>query len=409
MITGSGRLGVSLAVMALIAIGCGRCDEVTEVEGPVVAVDTASAPPVPRPRVIEVHGHIGAGAYDLALEIAAENGVDRIVNLSGGNQARGIEEHLDAMARHPGRLAVFFNIPWRFYSDPRFPTAVPKALEAAVAAGYAGLKISKTLGLGVPDAQGRLLPVDDPSLDAIWAKAGELGIPVSIHTGDPKAFFEPSTPQNERYEELSEAPNWSFADPRFPRREVLLAQRDRLLARHRGTTFILVHFANNPEDIDYVDALLDEHPNAYVDVSARIAEIGRHAPEKVRALFLKHRRRILFGTDLGIHVRTRSGAGEPRFFLGSLTKGDPPGREAVSTFYDRHWEFFEKSHAATGLIDHPVPIQGKWQVRPIHLPREVLQDLYHDNAYRLIFAPMFARRGIRDPLAPGQSGGTGSP
>jgi predicted TIM-barrel fold metal-dependent hydrolase len=386
--------GVALALAALH--GCAKCND----PAPAPAQLAPKAPAEPRPPVIEVHGHIGPNAYAHALELADENGVQRIVNLSGGNQARGLEPHLAAMKKHPGRIAVFFNVPWQFHRDPRFGTAIPAALERAVAAGYAGLKVPKALGLGVPDAKGGYLPVDDPSLDALWAKAGELGIPVSIHTGDPKAFFEPISPQNERWEELAEAPSWSFHDPKYPRRETLLAQRDNILARHRNTTFILVHFGNNPEDIDYVDRLLDANPNANVDVSARLAEIGRHDPEKVRALFLKHRDRILFGTDLGVHVRpTRAGGEELSLFLGSLTKGDPPTRTSVKNFYDRHWEFFERDHRDTGTIPHPVPIQGNWPIRPIHLPQEVLRAVYHDNAYRLIFAPHYARTGTVDPLS----------
>ena len=383
--------------VALALTACDGCDR----RAPPPAVTTAAARPTLRPPVIEVHGHIGANAYDEALQIADENGIERIVNLSGGNQTtgKGLDRHLAAMVRHPGRLAVFFNVPWRFHDDPRFEQLVPQALEQAVQAGYAGLKVPKALGLGVPGANGGFLAVDDPRLDPIWAKAGELGVPVSIHTGDPKAFFDPVGPENERYEELSEAPNWSFADPQYPRRETLLAQRDNLLAKHRNTTFILVHFANNPEDIDYVDRLLDNNPNANVDVSARLAEIGRHDPDKVRALFLKHRDRILFGTDLGVHVRkSKTGPDELGLFLGSITKGGPPGRDTVKTFYDRHWEFFERDHRDTGAIPHPVPIQGNWTIRPIHLPADALRSVYHDNAYRLIFAPHFARRGVTDPL-----------
>ncbi len=383
--------------MVLATSACSRCSAPNAPASS--STGATNTPTTPRPPIIEVHGHIGATAYEEALALADENGIERIVNLSGGNQARGLERHVAAMKRHPGRIAVFFNVPWQFHQDPRFAAEIPAAMERAVLAGYAGLKVPKALGLSVPGPNGGFLAVDDPSLDSIWAKAGELGIPVSIHTGDPKAFFEPITPQNERIEELGEAPNWSFADPKYPRRETLLAQRDNLLARHRNTTFILVHFANNPEDIDYVDRLLDENPNANVDVSARLAEIGRHNPDKVRRLFIKHKDRILFGSDLGVHVRKRKGSTpELSLFLGSLTKGDPPTRASVKTFYDRHWTFFESDHRDTGTIPHPVPIQGNWAIRPISLPEDVLRAVYHDNAYRLIFAPHFARQGVSDPL-----------
>src|SRR5690606_17659396 len=108
--------------------------------------------------------------------------------------------------------------------------------------------------------------------------------------------------QNERHAELSLAPSWSFYGDEFPSREELLAQRDRLVARHAGTTFILLHFGNNPEDLDYVDGLLSKHDNVYVDVAARIAEIGRHDPERVRDVFTRHQDRIFFATDIQMSV-----------------------------------------------------------------------------------------------------------
>lgn len=381
-----------LALLLPLAASCADCG--ARQPAPDKGAQGKSAPPKPwtRPPVIDMHTHIGPDAYELALEVADQNGIERIVNLSGGHQGRGLEPHLEAIQRHPGRIAVFYNLAWRAYDHPDFAQVMSQGLEEAVLNGYSGLKISKALGLGVQDAQGNYVPVDDPKLAPIWDTAGRLGVPVAIHTGDPKAFFEPIDAHNERLEELSAAPHWSFADPAYPRREALLQQRDNLLRRHRETTFILVHFGNNPEDLDYVESLLKEHPNAVLDVAARLAEIGRHEPERVRRLFLQYKDRILFGTDLGIHKRRqpKQGEGPYSLFLGSLSK-EPPTVEDIRPFYSKHWRFFEADPQQTGLIPHPVPIQGAWQIQPIHLPPEVLQAVYHDNAARLIF---------KDPPAP---------
>ena len=396
----------TLAVGLALLGGCGLCQPQQSPRLPpemqVEAVERTPPPtpqPSQRPPVIDAHTHIGGTSYDLAMRIADEEGLARIINLSGGHQGRkhGLTPHLKAIDRYPGRVAVFYNVAWDHIDDPRFGEVIAQGLSEAVSRGYAGLKIPKALGLGVTDKGGAFVPVDDPRLDPIWARAGELGVPVSIHTSDPKAFFEPLTPDNERYEELEEAPDWSFADKKYPRRDTLLAQRDRLLARHPNTTFILVHFGNNPEDIDYVDRLLDTYPNAHLDVAARLGEFGRHDPKKVRALFIKHRARILFGTDLGVHTRNQGDEKVYSLFLGSRSK-EPPTLASVSTFFDRHWRYFEADPALTPEIPHPIPIQGSWQVHPINLPKEVIQALYHDNAYRLVFAPLYKRLGIADPL-----------
>ena len=56
----------------------------------------------------------------------------------------------------------------------------------------------KSLGLGVRYKDGRLMPVDDPKLDPIWAMCAQYDRPVEIHTADPGAFFTPLDRLNER-------------------------------------------------------------------------------------------------------------------------------------------------------------------------------------------------------------------
>ncbi len=400
----SARATLPLAI-ALAITGCGRCGSPpTSALTPDKANETTSPGPAARkparPTIIDVHTHVGPDAYDMALRLADEHGVARFVNLSGGHQGRaeGLKPHLDAMKAARGRVAVFYNVDWSRFDEEGFGQSIADGLADAVAQGYAGLKISKALGLGVTDREGAFVAVDDPRLDPIWARAGALGVPVSIHTGDPRAFFEPLTPENERFEELSEAPDWSFADPRFPRREVLLAQRARVLSRHPSTTFILVHFGNNPEDIEAIDRLLDDHPNAVLDVAARLGEIGRHDPARVRRFFIKHQRRVLFGSDFGVHARSRDGQRRYSLFLGSVSK-ETPTLESAALFFERHWRFFEGDPATHPEIPHPIPIQGRWPIHPIDLPPEVLRAVYGENALRIIFKPLHLRLGIEDPAS----------
>jgi predicted TIM-barrel fold metal-dependent hydrolase len=302
----------------------------------------------------------------------ADNGIDVLVNLSGGSLRRGAKESLE-LQQVESRIVHFFNPDWRLRGHPEFGDLMAKSLEFAVQKlDFKGLKISKALGLYLTDAAGERLPVDTPILDPLWAMAGKLGVPVAIHTGDPKAFWEPLTPENERYAELVIHPRWSFASPEHPSRETLLAERDRLLERHRETTFICVHFGNNPEDLDYVEQLLMRHPNVVLDTSARLGEIGRHPSDRVRALFIKHADRILFGTDFGL--------GPGHIMLGSSGEEEPTMAD-VKPFFDAHWRFFEGSEKQ---IDHPTPIQGDWKIDAINLPDEVLHKLYRGNAERLL-------------------------
>ena len=325
-----------------------------------------------RPAVIDVHAHFSPSALTRIQEIMQANGIDMWVNLSGGTLRRGAQESVALQEREP-KILHFMNVDWGMRSHPEFGHIMAKSLEYAVTTlGFRGLKISKALGLYVRDDAGERLPVDTAVLDPLWRKAGELGVPVAIHTGDPKAFWEPVDHHNERYDELIIHPRWSFAGDEHPSRETLLAERDRLLEAHRGTTFICVHFGNNPEDLDYVEAFMARHPNVVLDTSARLGEIGRHPPERVRAFFVTYADRILFGTDLGL--------GRSSIMLGS-TGNEEPTMADVTPFYDAHWRFFEGNERQ---IDHPTPIQGKWKIDAINLPDEVLYKLYRGNAERLL-------------------------
>ena len=119
------------------------------------------------------------------------------------------------------------------------------------------------------------MQIDDPKLEPIWELCARYKRPVVIHTSDPAAFFTPLDRFNERWHELNEHPDWLFYGERFPKKEELLAQRNRVIAKHPQTTFICAHFCNNPEDLATVGKWLDTHPNMYTDIDARISELGR--------------------------------------------------------------------------------------------------------------------------------------
>lgn len=324
-----------------------------------------------RPMVIDIHAHLSASEDDLIARTLRVNGIERIVNLSGGSPGRGAEASV-RLSANVQTVDHFFNIDWRRRHQAEFGEDMAMELKSSVERfGFKGLKVSKALGLYLRDKRGVRIPVDWPELNPLFKMAGTLGIPVAIHTGDPKAFWEPLDEHNERYEELKVHPNWSFASGDYPSREDLLKERDRLLERHRETTFICVHFGNNPEDLGYVDRLLARHPNVVLDTSARVPEFGRHPAAEVRALFIKYADRIMFGTDIGLgrHI-----------MLGS-TGNDEPTERDIKPFFDAHWRYFEGQEVD---IAHPTPIQGRWTVDAINLPEDVLFKLYRGNAARVL-------------------------
>ena len=332
---------------------------------------------------IDVHVHVPPEQAERAVRMFRRHGVRISLNASGGHPGGGgLEESAEVARRTEGALRPYCNLDFARVLDEGWEAYVARTLEGCVALGAVGLKIYKALGLGITNPDGSLLAVDDPRLDVAFERAGELGLPVLIHTGDPQAFFQPNDEHNERRAELSAHPSWSFHGPRpdgmgaWPSWREVFEQYERRVARHGGTTFVGAHFGNAPEEPETVGRMLDRYPNLVVETGARIPEIGRHDPARLRALFVRHADRILFGTDFQI-------GREGSLVLGSAGRSaDPP--ERVPAFYEAHFRFFETADRG---FAHPTPIQGAWTIDGIDLPREVLEQLYWRNAARVFRLP----------------------
>ncbi len=324
---------------------------------------------------VDAHTHFGPAAAKRMVGLMDQYGIDVVFNLSGGVVGRGLEEQLAAARKFPGRIIVFATLDWnQARRGPGYGLRMAAGLERAHRLGARGVKIPKGLGLGYVDFRGRLIPVDAAELDTVFAKAGELGMPISIHTGDPVAFWLPASPGNERLAELSVHPEWSFYDKPVPSWEELFAALERRVARHPQTTFISVHFGNAPEYPDRISTLLDRYPNLHVDTAARIPEIGRQPPQRLRELFVRHQDRILFGTDLGVGSQAND------LMLGS-TGATPPTKSDVDHFFASSWRFFESEDRA---FAHPTPIQGDWLIDGLGLSSDELEKVYAGNALRLV-------------------------
>jgi predicted TIM-barrel fold metal-dependent hydrolase len=376
----------TFALCAVTLVACTRPAAPTPpppadlVQAPIV--DLAQPPafvPSDLPR-LDVHTHIEPGAYPRAKELLGRHRTRHFVNLSGGAVGDGLEDSV-AEAKKVGDVTIFCNPPFEeIAKGPGYGKRLAAAIQAAYKAGARGVKIHKGLGLGIMDDKRKLVAVDDPGLDPMFEMAGKLHMPIAIHTGDPKAFWQPPTPQNERYDELSAHPRWSFYG--HPRSwQELYDSFERRVARHPKTIFIGVHFGNDPEDPANVGRMLDAHKNLYIDLAARVPEIGRvdarHDPQKLRAFFEKYQDRILWGTDVAV-------GNEPQALMFGSTGREPPTPEDEQRFFDGCYRWLETRDKD---IPTPTRIQGRWNVDGIGLPREILAKVYWKNAARLLGIP----------------------
>ena len=311
----------------------------------------------PKFPVIDIHNHLGnLSRAQPWLEEMNKTGVLMCINLDGRLADDSYKQTLDAAkAVSNERFKVFVTPDFSKIDEPDFGKKEAAKLEEAVKMGVRGLKIFKSLGLTFKDKSGKLIPVDDPRIDPIWAKCGELGIPVMIHISDPAAFHAgPIDRYNERYDELIGNPSWSFYGDKFPSKEELIEQRNRMIARHPNTIFIGAHVADLAEDLGRVSMWLEQYPNYYVDISARISELGRQ-PYTARKFMIKYQDRILFGSD------TRPNAESYRVYYRFLETDD---------------EYFDPTPAHK--------LQGRWMIYGVYLPDEVLEKIYNKNALKIM-------------------------
>jgi predicted TIM-barrel fold metal-dependent hydrolase len=333
------------------------------------------APPATKagPDIIDVHVHLSARAVPRLRGLMQRHGMTHVVNLSGGDPTTVLDAQL-AAASKSDEIIVFTTLAYAQARYDDYGQRMAELVRLAHARGARGLKIAKVLGLALSRRDGTRIPVDDPKLDPVFEAAGELGMPVAIHTGDPEAFWLPVDDQNPRKAELEAHPGWALYGKAVPSFEALLAELEARIARHPKTTFISVHFGNAAERPDYVARMLRKYPNLYIDTAARIPEMGRHPAGEMRSFFLEFQDRILYGSDLGV------GPEPAPLFLGSEGRDTPTARE-VARFFDASRRYFETGDKG---FEHPTPIQGDWRIDGIALPPEVLAKVYHRNAARLL-------------------------
>jgi predicted TIM-barrel fold metal-dependent hydrolase len=319
--------------------------------------------------VIDSHNHLddefGGGwihkPIEEILQAMDEVNVRILVDMDGGWGEKILQNHLEILRDSLlERFQVFGGVNWEAWKTygNHFPDWAAKRMREQAKWGATGLKIWKDLGSNVRDQNDQLVDINDKRLDMIWQTAAELHWPVMIHVGDPAAFFEPIDNRNERWEELITKPEWHIPSPPFPPLIKILDSFSSMVRRNRKTTFIGAHVGCYAENLAWVGKMLDNNPNYYIDISARIGELGRQ-PYSSRRFFHKYANQILFGLDYGID----------------------------KSLYQIAYRFLETDDEYFNYSSTSIPAQGRWAIYGIGLPEEVLRKVYYENACRVLNIP----------------------
>ncbi|MEX2273440.1 MAG: amidohydrolase family protein [Vicinamibacterales bacterium] len=310
--------------------------------------------PVPKAKypVVDIHSHQTATAENMAQLIQEMDALNlRVLNNLSGGSGEQLKARVEAIRGSPykDRFTVFANLNFRDYG-PGWGAKAAAQLEEDVRNGAIGLKIFKNLGLTATKADGSRIPVDDPELDPVWSAVGRLNVPVLIHTGEPPQFFEPPDFTNERWLELALFPSRRNYGPTNVKFGQLIAERDRMFAKHPKTRFIAAHFGYHGHDLKAAAALLDKLPNVYLEVAAVLYDFGRQ-PRTAAAFFTKYQDRVMFGKDT-----------------------------YAPSEYPYYWRVFE---TADEYFDYYRDYHAFWKLYGMDLSDAVLRKLYYQTALKV--------------------------
>jgi predicted TIM-barrel fold metal-dependent hydrolase len=357
-------LRVSVVLLLAAGAGCGQTISIEEYSPRSLLVAPEHRVTRAKYPLVDIHNHQRGGSPEQVDRLVKDmDGLNLriMVNLSGGYGDR-LKQNVQALkSRYPDRFAVFANIDFSAIDDPGYAQRAAAQFETDVRNGAQGLKIFKNFGMDLKDGQGQRIHVDDPRFDPLFQTCARLGLPVMIHTAEPKGLFDPMDKYNERWLELKLYPGRGRPPERYPPWEELMTEQLRLFARHPKTVFINAHMGWLGIDLARLGRLFDRHPNVHADISAVVEELGRQ-PRFAREFFIKYQDRLMFGKDTWRPVE-----------------------------YGTYFRVFE---TADEYFDHDRKYHGMWKMYGLDLPEQALRKLYYGNALRVV-------PGLKLPAIPG--------
>jgi uncharacterized protein len=274
-----------------------------------------------------------------------------VLTMSAGKEFDGIYAKY---SKYPDRFEVWCGLDFSGHDQPRFPDNAVRELIRCHDAGAKGIGEIHDKGQGLRSGKSTAPGIhpDNQRVDAIWDKAAELRLPVSLHVADPIWMYQPMDKHNDG---LMNAYAWRLDNqPNIVKLPGMIDILERTAARHRKTTFVACHFANLDYDLAHLGEVFERNPNLYADISARYAETAP-IPRFASQFYAKYSDRLVYGTDMGFDTEMY--------------------RITFRILESRDEHFYE--------IDQ---FGYHWPLNGLGLGDEVLQRVYHDNAAKLLAA-----------------------
>jgi len=306
--------------------------------------------------IIDMHSHPYAKT---ALEIDEwvrnmdEVGVEKTIILTMATGAE-FNDICSKYVQHPDRFEMWCGFDFAGYDKPGFGASAVKELERCQQAGARGVGEIHDKGKGLRSGKSSApgMHPDDPRMDVVFEKCGELGMPISLHVADPIWMYQKMDKTNDG---LMNAFYWRLDNqPGIVGLAGMIDILERTAQRHRNTTFIACHFANLDYDLARLGEMLEGNPNLYADISARYAETAP-IPRFAAQFYAKHADRLVYGTDMGV---------DKAMYRATFR---------ILESLDEHFYEIEQ-------------FSYHWSLNGFGLSDAILKQVYHDNAAKLLAA-----------------------
>lgn len=297
-----------------------------------------------------------------------------------GAQETVAERHV---ASDPASFAFASTFSVAGWGNEVWTAGVIAHLDSMTAHGACAVKIWKNFGMVLKDTGGAMVMLDDPRLDPVVDHVQQLGVPLISHCGEPRDCWLPvaAMMSNDMKDYFSHHPQYHMAlQPAMPSYHDQINARNRTIAKHPGLTFICAHLGSLEWNVDTLAAFLDAHPNASVDMAARMDYLQIQSQkdwQKVHDFLCRYKDRVLYATDCIVNP----------------TDDPKVAAQAIHDKWLSDWKYLATDSVMTvRVVDGPF--------RGLALPREAIDRIYRENAMRAF------GRAWKSPASPRTPAGT---